>query len=293
MTEYRIHDLERLSGIKAHTIRIWEKRYGLIEPLRTATNRRNYSGEQLLKLMNVATLLDRGYKISAVAAMQDADILALIEQLHKERTGTASVTTYINALTTAMVAFDELAFKETFDNAVRDHGFMEAMMQVVYPFMRKTGLLWRTEKVASIQEHFASCIIRNKLIAAIEHLPVPTHKRKPYLLFLPPDEWHELALLLTNYILRSKDKYTIYLGQSVPYEDINAIVDTVKPDCMLTFYITPRPVAEITRDLEALGKRFPGTKLYYAGDPAILKDLNIRHKNATYLDGVEDLLKIV
>lgn len=293
MTEYRINDLERLSGIKAHTIRIWEKRYQLIEPLRTSTNRRTYSSEQLIKLMNVSTLLGRGYKISAVAAMSNHEIQDNITALHDVKAKDDNAIAYISELTVAMLGFNEVAFEKTFNDAIAGMGFFDCMLDVIYPLLRKTGLLWRTEKVLPIQEHFASNLIKRKLMATIDSLPSNPDAAKKIVFFLPPEEWHELGLLFACYMAKSHGHQVIYLGQSVPMEDVAMVVKKLQPNSVVTFYIAPRPAAEIYEHLSSLNEKFPLLEIFFSGDSLLFKDLNIKTMHAKYLSSPGDLIKFL
>lgn len=293
MTEYRINDLERLSGIKAHTIRIWEKRYHLIEPVRTSTNRRTYSSEQLIRLMNVSTLLGSGYKISAVAAMSTEEITTQIASIHDTAGQSAVVAAYINELMLAMIAFDEPAFDEVLSKANKSLGFTQCMLEVVYPMLRKTGLLWRTQKVAPIQEHFASHLIKRKLSSAIENLPRTASDSSSIVLFLPSEEWHDIGLLFTHYLLKQNGYNVIYLGQNVPGEDLDIVVSAVAPFAIVTFFVSPRPAEEIVGLLGKLGKEHPKLKVLYAGSPEMLGDLKFKVDNIKYLSSVPELLKLL
>ena len=293
MSQYRINDLERLTGVKAHTIRIWEKRYELISPTRSDTNRRFYSDAQLVKLMNVSTLLEHGHKISHLAAMTDEELAVQIDHLHKYPSENTVFTAYIHDLTLAMVAFNETLFADIFADAAKKLGFYEAMINVFYPFLRKAGLLWRTDKAVPIQEHFATCIIRNKIIAATESLAPPAPDAAKYILFLPQNEWHEVALLFANYILRSKGLATIFLGQNVPYEDIDMVVKMVDPQFIFTFYITPKPVEEIAEEIARLGTSFPGQTIYISGDGSLLQDVPFPGDNLIYLRSVAEFIAIL
>ena len=293
MTQYRINDLERLTGVKAHTIRIWEKRYNLISPSRSTTNRRFYSDTQLLKLMNVSTLLEHGHKISHLAAMSDEELVDQLDQLHKFPSGSTICAAYIHDLTAAMVGFNEQEFTKVFAAATAELGFFEGMINVFYPFLRKAGLLWRTDKAVPIQEHFATCIIRNKIITATDTLPPAAPDAAKYMLFLPPNEWHEVGLLFANYILRSKGNATVYLGQSVPYEDIDVAIGSAKPQYIFTFFITPKPVEEIAAEIMNLGSNYPDRKILISGDGTLLGAINITTDNVTYLKNVDELLDIL
>lgn len=268
---------------------MWEKRYGLIMPERTSTNRRNYSSGQLIKLMNIATLLENGFKISALATLPEAEIARHIERLHGEGNNQSSAL-YINDLTAAMIGFNERDFEASFNAAVAELGFYDAMLQVFYPFLRKTGLLWRTEKVAPIQEHFASCLIRSKLIIAAGNIPLPPVKKGRIILFLPPGEWHEIGLLFANYLLRSRGYETVYFGQNVPYEELRFVTGSEHTSVsLLTFFVSSKPLAEIEDELHKLAEKYPGIKIFFSGDTRLFNGLKIKAKNLKFLNSVTDL----
>lgn len=239
MKLYHISELEQLSGIKAPTIRIWERRYNLIKPGRTDTNIRMYDDKQVRKLLNVATLLSNGYKISKIAELDEDDMHAMVLGLQgvsgNEDAATAG---FINDLIVSMLAFDEGNFEKTFTAAVKRFGLFDAMLNVFYPLLQKIGIMWSTEDAMPVQEHFASAVVRRKLIAATDALVLKKKRRRKFLLLLPPGEWHEIGLLFANYMIRSKDIETIYLGQNVPYEQVHAILGKTAITHVLLFFIT-------------------------------------------------------
>lgn len=259
---YQISDLARLSGIKAHTIRIWEKRYGLIVPFRTDTNIRYYDDAQLKRLLNVASLIDRGHKISHVAAMNP-------EQLRAAMLDATAYDTqeYVRDLIRAMIDFDERAFGKVLESVMRVMRPEEGITGVIYPFLETVGLLWRIDGARPIQEHFASGLIRRKLISMIDQLPV-SENGKTFLLFLPDGEWHEIGLLVAEYMLRSYGAKVINLGQSVPFEDITFMLQRLNPDRVFTILTHDRS-ERIMETVDALVSKKKGAmRLLVAGSPA-------------------------
>jgi methanogenic corrinoid protein MtbC1 len=188
------------------------------------------------------------------------------------------------------LAYDENGFEKVFSAAVLRMGLYETMLNVVYPFLNKTGVLWAINKSVPVQEHFASCIIRRKLMSAADGLLVSDKVPKKFLLFLPPDEWHEIGLLFANYIIRSKGFDTVYLGQNVPAENISKIVAAVKPQYMLMFFVASRSQEE----LDALLAGFAGIdkkiKVLIAGFNGLSGTPKTTYKNVSFLNGVNDLL---
>lgn len=236
MSFYQISDLEQLTGIKAHTIRIWEKRYNLIEPHRSETNIRFYDDQQLIKILNVSTLINQGFKISIIAKLSLTEIEKNISSISlSENTATNDI--FVNDLTIAMLQLNEINFEKSISNAILKFGVFDAMVTVIYPFLNKVGLLWNINKVMPFQEHFASNLIKQKLHSLIENLP---HKKSKftYLLFLPENEYHEIGLLFSNYILRVKGIRTVYLGQNIPYQNIETAILDINPTHLVTMIIS-------------------------------------------------------
>ena len=293
METYQINQLEQMTGIKAHTIRIWEKRYGIIYPERTSTNRRTYSESQVRKLLNVSTLLARGQKISKIASLTEDELNSLIEQQEINEVMDNICTGYINDLLKTMLDFDETGFEKIFAAVTTRLGFYDTMINVIYPFLTKVGILWSISKTVPIQEHFASCIVKRKLMAAIDGLLPPTKKTKKFLLFLPPDEWHEIGLLFANYILRSKGYETIYLGQNVPVENIESIIKAVQPKYLLTFYVNPRPVEEVQQTLSRLAMTDENITLFVAGNSSLFPEQKYNLKNTFFLTGASSLINFL
>ena len=290
MNSYQIADLERLTGIKAHTIRIWEKRYNLIEPHRTSTNIRYYDDDQARKLLKVSTLLAQGIKISKISELSDKEINSRIQELQHVVSEDAICTGFINELTASMLAFDETAFEKTFSSAAIRFGMYQAMLKVFYPFLHKTGLMWSMEEAMPVQEHFASAIIRRKLITAIDGLPAPTKRSKSFVLFLPNEEWHETGLLFSDYIIRTHGYKTVYLGQNVPANNLLDVIKNVKPTHLLTLYIARHKPEQIVSDLLFISKKHPGLKLMVAGSYP-LDQLVKKIKNITLLSSPSELVK--
>lgn len=288
MGAYQINDLERLTGIKAHTIRIWEKRYGLITPYRTDTNRRTYDDEQVRRLLNVTTLLSYGHKISRIAALNDEEIYRQIEGGATDRSHVHVHTAYVNDLVTTMLAYDEDGFERIFSAAVLRAGLYDAMLKIIYPFLVKVGVLWSVNKTAPVQEHFASCIVRRKLMAAVDGALPPTKKDRRFLLFLPPGEWHEIGLLFANYILRSHGFETVYLGQSVALHDMDKVMSAVRPYAVFTLFIASKPHREMNELLAAYAKD-KDVRIYFSGNATLLNSIKDTPSNAYRLNEVSEM----
>lgn len=214
---FSIRDLENLSGIKAHTIRIWEKRYGLLSPDRTTTNIRMYSLESLQKLLNITLLYNNGYKISKIAKIPEKDISLTVREIVAKN----SVKNHaINALKLAMMNFDQSLFQNTYNSLVSDKSFREIFWDVLMPFLEELGLLWQTNTIGPAHEHFISNLIKQKISANIDKLQSlePTRNDKVFILFLPENEIHEIGLLYLNYEIVLRGYKTVYLGATMPLD---------------------------------------------------------------------------
>jgi DNA-binding transcriptional MerR regulator len=234
METYDIKDLEELSNIKAHTIRIWEKRYGLLKPTRTSTNIRKYDSNQLKKLLNITLLLNKGFKISEVAKMDDNKIF---EEILNEKTNQQfnHEDQLSNELIDSMMNFDTARFEKTLNTTILRYGLVNAILKVVYPFLRKTGVLWSTDNIMPAQEHLVVNIIRQKMIVAIDGLTLSPTNEKEFILFLPPNEYHEIGLLLSHYIVLKYGYPCYYLGQNIPLDNVASTIARVKKPVLLTF----------------------------------------------------------
>jgi DNA-binding transcriptional MerR regulator len=262
MGNYSIKELEHLSGIKAHTIRIWEKRYSLIKPQRTTTNIRFYSDEDLKKIINVSLLNANGIKISKIAEMTHNQISDKILEI-TQKDNDSSI--HINQLTLAMVDLDEEKFEKSLSGLFLRYNFEETMTEIVYPFLERIGLLWQTGNITPGQEHFIANLIRQKIIVAIDALPLPPSNRKKALLFLPEGELHEIGLLFYHYLARKAGYRTIYLGQTVPHADLKQVFAIHKPELLISCITTALPDGSLEGYLRKLADEFAGAKILVSG----------------------------
>jgi DNA-binding transcriptional MerR regulator len=261
MAVYSIKELEKLSGIKAHTIRIWEKRYALFEPHRTNTNIRYYTDNELKKILNVALLNRHGIKISSIAKLND---LELREEIIRVSSTSDSSDTLIDAMVLAMIDFDEYKLDAMIDKSINKIGLKLTVTDVLYPFLEKVGILWQSGDVYPAQEHFVSYLMRQKIIAATDRLSNTFNPQgKKFLLLLPEGEWHEITLLFSQYLIREANHEVIYLGQSVPYSDVLAIGASKRFDYIMVSSSTSRAGFDLRLYLEELAIAFPDKKVLY------------------------------
>jgi MerR family transcriptional regulator, light-induced transcriptional regulator len=227
MNDFTIKDLENLSGIKAHTIRIWEQRYNFLKPKRTDTNIRFYSNEELKKLLNVALLTKYGYKLCHIDMMEPDEICAKVLSLKNDQAVQERI---INDLVRQMIDLETDKFEATLNKYIQANDIEKAIIEIVFPFLEKIGILWQTGHIMPAQEHFVSNIIRQKLIVAIDSaIPLRVSTSRA-VLFLPEGEHHELGLLFLYYLLKQQGIKVVYLGSNVPMSDVENVVEVLKPD---------------------------------------------------------------
>lgn len=262
MGKYSIKELERLSGIKAHTIRIWEKRHQLIAPQRTTTNIRFYSDDDLKKIINVSLLNNNGFKISKIANLSSSELSKKVVELTEK---SDEVSIYIDQMVVAMVDLEEEQFEGLLGKLTLKFGFEKTITEIVYPFLEKIGVLWQTGNISPAQEHFISNLVRQKIIVAIDALPLPPKTARRALFFLPENELHEIGLLFYHYITRKEGFRTFYLGQSVPYKDLKEICATHQPRFIIASCTTVPQSKDVQSYVDSLAGDFKSAIVLASG----------------------------
>jgi DNA-binding transcriptional MerR regulator len=261
MASYKIKDIEILTGIKAHTIRIWESRYGILHPERSDTQIRMYTDEDLVCLLGIRMLNQHGIKISRIAEMTPEEMKKTIQAVHAKKEVNASIEDLIMAL----VEMDEQIFRNTLTKLIELHGLENAFIQHLIPFLDRIGVMWLTGTINPAQEHFISSLIRQKIIREIDALPIPDPNVSPVLLYLPEHEWHEISLLFYHFLLRNAGIHTVYLGQSLPYESLLICIDKVQPHSILSSWLTSVDEKFICDYHKQLRKKYPELAIYCGG----------------------------
>ncbi|WP_353483790.1 MerR family transcriptional regulator [Haliscomenobacter sp.] len=287
MAVYSIRDLEKLSGIKAHTIRIWEQRYGVIAPKRTKTNIRYYQDDDLKFLLNVALLNKNGIKISKIATMTRHDVaekVAAISEVNFEHN------TQLDALTISMIEMDEQQFDRIITTSTQQIGFERTMLEVIYPFLDKLGVLWLTGSINPVQENFISYLIRQKIIVAIDNESIPQGKfAKKFIIYLPEGEKQELSLLFMHYILKSRRNQVLYLGQDISIGDLRDACKVHKPDFIFTMVTETFFKEPVQRYVDKLSETFPNCHILLSGYQVVAQKVSSAH-NVTVLRSLDHTL---
>ncbi len=287
MAIYSIRDLEKLTGIKAHTIRIWEQRYGLLEPARTDTNIRYYTDDNLKLLFNVALLNRQGYKISKLAKMRSEEIMVRVADIAKNNNTHNS---QIDALTLAMIDLDEANFDRTFSTYTHEYGFERAMLDLVYPFLDKLNVLWLTNSISPAHEKFISNLIRRKLMCAIDAESFETAKdAATFLLYLPEGEMQELTLLFMHYLLRRRRHKVVYLGSNTTLSDLRDASDPVNPNYVYTILQEPLSRQSIQTYIDGASASVDGGQLLLTGAQLFVAPLSLP-PNVKIMNGLPDTL---
>ena len=271
MGKYSIKELEKLSGIKAHTIRIWEKRHRLIEPSRTQTNIRFYSDDDLKKIINVSVLNSNGIKISKIIKLTPDQIHQQVVEMSNQKN---SIDIYIEQLIVAMIDMEEEKFEEILSSLISKFGFEKTYIEIIYPFLEKIGVLWLSDNITPAQEHFISHLIRQKLIVAIDSLPIPPKTAKRAVLYLPENELHELGLLFYHYIAKNLGIRTYYLGQTVPHASVVSVCKEHKPDFLVTCLISGPKPNDVPKYIDRLNQDLPNIRVFATG--YVLKKGNVQ-----------------
>lgn len=287
MAEYSIKDLEFLSGIKAHTLRIWEQRYKLLTPNRSDTNIRSYSEEDMKFLLNVSLLYNNGYKISKIAKMKPEEIGQEVINITETN---FEYNSQIKALTISMIELDENRFEKILSTNILQSGFEKTMLKLIYPFLKRIGILWQTGAVNPAQEHFISNLIRQKIIVAIDGQIVPSNDNaKQYLLYLPEGELHELSLLFANFVIKSRHNRVTYLGASVPLEDVKSVYDYHKPDYIFSIITSSKEQEDIQHYINQMSESFKDSTVLVTGLQVEEADIEIP-SNVIHITSFEQMI---
>lgn len=255
MNQFSISQLSQFTGIKPHTIRIWEQRYNALNPHRSEGNTRYYDGSQLRRLLNIVSLSGTGNKISRLCTLSDEELY----KLRKEYEGSAALSHdfgyFINQLIAGGMSYDEANFEKAFSHCLLRFGLQKTYVEIVYPLLDRIGLMWSTNSIPPSQEHYISNLLRQKMFTAIDSMPPVVEGEKKWLLFLPEDEFHELGLLFANYFLRSRGKNVVYLGANVPISSVHHTLEDIEIDNLLLFMVhrnEPESIEDYLKELRTI-----------------------------------------
>jgi MerR family transcriptional regulator, light-induced transcriptional regulator len=260
MNNYSIKQLELISGIKAHTIRIWEKRYGVFSPQRTETNIRRYNEKDVQLILNIVLLTRNGFKISKVANKSSQEIAQLIRQLTTQQP--SSDKNNLEPLLLSILSYNQSEFKSLLNQRIEEQGLEKTFENTLIPLLYQIGILWQTRTINSTHEHLFSNIIRQTIIFHTEQIKEPKKNSSLFLFFLPEGEYHEIGLLFYNYIAKKMGHQTSYLGQSTPVDDVVQMAKAVNPTIIFTSTSTKISKVNLLDVLKTLQKKVPHCHLF-------------------------------
>ena len=290
MSTYSIKDLEQLSGIKAHTLRIWEQRYSIISPKRTDTNIRTYDDKDLKLVLNISSLKDHGHKISDISRMSVEEMYREVVKISDRQ---LNYPDQIHALTITMIDLDEERFEKIISTNILQFGFENTMIHIIYPFLSRIGTLWVTGSVGPAQEHFIINLIRQKIIVAIDgQVSKQRPDGKKYMLFLPEGELHEISLLFANYIIRARYNKVVYLGQSLPFDELVFAYNLHRPDYIFSALTSVPSNSDVQPFVNKLMRTFPESHILLTGYQVVGQDIQT-DDNATIINNIDDLIRLV
>lgn len=290
MSRFSIKDIETITGIKAHTLRIWEQRYEFITPKRTETNIRYYDDNDLRYILNISILNNYGIKISEIAKMSYDKIQEMVLVISEK---SSPYNNQIKALIATMYALDEASYNRILSTNILRVGLEETMINIVFPFLHQTGVLWLTGSLHPAHEHFITNLIRQKLFVAIDAQTGKGHAgSKKFLLFLPEGEPHEIGLLFANYILRARGHEVVYLGQNLPFEDLQNVFNFYEPEYVMSALTSGNHDQDVGYFVETVSKSWPNAQILVAGQQVTSrKDLEIPD-NVTVIQSFQHLISL-
>lgn len=289
MDTFSIAQLSRYSGIKAHTIRIWEQRYNALTPHRSEGNIRYYDSSHLRRLLNIVSLIDDEHKVSQLCELPDRKLFELVDERIRQTINANSTTEYyISQLIAAGMTYDEVHFEKIFDASVVKYGMADAYINVIYPLLVRVGLMWSNDNMPPANEHFITNLVRQKLFAALDAIPRFDGESSKWLLFLQEGEFHELGILFANYLVRGSGKQVVYLGCDVPLHSLIAAFNTAAPQYALMFIVQRDEPEIIENYLRQISSAFNGKTIYIAGHEYLAAQMQLNGK-IKWLKSVADL----
>lgn len=290
MNQFSISQLAQFSGIKAHTIRMWEQRYNALQPNRSEGNTRYYDNAQLRRLLNIVSLMRGDYKVSELCVLDDERLFKMVGEFKSIGTNDEADDYFVSQLISAGMSYDAPLFGKIFSQSIRRYGMKETYLRVIYPMLVRIGIMWSGDAMPPAPEHFISNLVRQKLFSAIDSLPNERSASDSWLLFLPENELHEIGLLFAHYLIRLSGRKVVYLGSNVPLESLSLAIAETLPANLLLFLAHRDLPATVQEYLENLENQFMGKNIFVAGEKEFTDQLK-GGKKIHFLSTVDDLEK--
>lgn len=290
MNQFSISQLAQFSGIKPHTIRIWEQRYNALQPQRSEGNTRYYDGAQLRRLLNIVSLSKSRLKISRLCAMNDDELFNLLQEYYLTAEEQNDYDYFVNRLVAAGMSYDEDGFTKLFSHCLLRFGLVATYKNIIYPMLNRVGLMWSANSIPPSQEHYITNLIRQKLFTSIDAMASEGEEAAKWLLFLPENEFHEIGLLFAGYLLKSTGNRVIYLGANVPLTSVKDSLEDTGADHLMLFLVhkdLPENISEFLDELSEVGKN---KEIFIACSKELAGDFSSR-TSFNWIHSVEDLEK--
>jgi MerR family transcriptional regulator, light-induced transcriptional regulator len=291
---FSIKDLENLSGVKAHTIRIWEKRYNLLEPERSDSNIRTYNLQNLRKILNIAVLNKSGVKISKIADISEEELNHKVKDITLENKENSVA---VNNFKIAMLNFDQSLFEETYNKLLACNSFRDVFLKEFLILLTDIGNLWTTNTISPAHERFISTLIKQKILINIERVQnVNPRDDMTYILYLPMNEIHDIGVLYVHFELMLKGYKSVFLGPSVPLENLYELQHVFENITYIS-YFTVEPVVDRVYDYlnemnnNILSKR--NEPMHILGNNTKGLDKNKMPNNVKVHDSIIDLIDVL
>ncbi|MEZ4937257.1 MAG: MerR family transcriptional regulator [Crocinitomicaceae bacterium] len=286
MAHYSIQELEKISGIKKHTLRIWEQRYQIFNPDRSESNIRTYNDEDVRLVLQIKVLQDLGYKISQIVGLTEEDKTKILSAKTNNQLSIGdSEAIYINQLIEAGMLLNENLFQKAMDEMIDQIGLKNAFHSVLHKVLIRVGMLWEIGDFSPAQEHFTSCLIRDRII--VETAKLSLGSGKTFVLWLPESEEHEIGLLYINYLLRYFGHKVIYLGSRVPFKSLTQTIDSVDPDGVYAFVVSRKNIKDFLHLKNDLSEMYPKIPFYWSG-AAAKESKETSAKNQWMIHSIDD-----
>lgn len=288
MNSFSISQLSQFSGVKSHTIRIWEQRYNALQPQRSEGNTRYYDGSQLRRLLNIVSLMKTGKKVSQLCSMGDKELYDLQRKYYDNAIEDSDYEYFVSQLISAGMNYDEVNFEKIFSHCFLRFGLKMTYQEVIYPMINRIGLLWSSNSIPPSQEHYITNLLRQKLFTSIDSLPSEADESDAWILFLPEDEFHEIGLLFANYLIRSKGKKVIYLGPNVPLSSVKDTLQDTTAINLLLFLVHHDLPENVKQFLEEL-KVTAGDRNIFIATNTNQEEEILKEEDINWLFSVDDL----
>lgn len=292
MLTFSISQLSQFSGIKQHTIRIWEQRYGALTPLRTLGNTRFYDDNQLRRLLNIVSLQNSNRKISDLCVLDDGSLYKLIEEKLLSEKSDATAEYYIAQLIAAGISYSEDKFEKLYQESLKIYNIKDLYLTVLHPLLVRLGLLWSCDNIIPPQEHFICNLLKQKLYSFIDNLPSSTNETADWVLLLPENEFHEIGLLMAHVLIKQAGKKVVYLGTNIPSNSFIATVNETEAKNVLVFTVHKGQESIIKAYAELFFEQTKNKKFYLTGNLDNLSGLK-KIKGLKFLPAIADLEKII